>query len=80
MNIPKTGRPKWATHFMYQHVQCGCGGYWLGEKTNQLLGVHPDGAESGVIAIITPKDIKEYLAGQYSLTVKRLFPITLENK
>lgn len=80
MNIPKTGRPKWATHFMYQYVQCGCGGYWLGEKTNQLLGVHSDGKECGIIAVIETERVKEYIAGKYSLTVKRLLPITLENK
>ncbi len=79
MNIPKTGRPKWATHFMYQFKQIGCEGYWLGEKENKIQSVHPNG-ELGSCEPVREESIREYLAGEYSLTVKRLFPITLENK
>ncbi len=79
MNIPKTGRPKWATHFMYQFKQVGCAGYWLGEKEDVIQSVRQNG-ELGTFEIVREERIKEYLAGEYSLTVKRLLPITLENK
>ena len=78
MRIPKTGRPKWATHYMYQFDQRGVGGYWIGDL--KIQKVDSDGKSEGDVGEVERSTFKEYLAGWYILTVKRLAPLVLENK